>query len=789
MNTPRWHRFLLYTTLALPFGSAHALDWDKLQQKVEEQLGLRTKDDKDTMLNGGVQATPAPARDVRKAAAAPAVGDMDFPLPPPRDVVPPPSPVAPHVSQIPTAVATAPAAPATPPEKGGDQTLVLLANLIERQDALEKRLRQIDENMGKQTETLAKLNAPASTNAVASTPNPEVEKALQTVIKRMENMERTLTTQAEATTKPVTQSEPAAPKPQEAKAQPKLPVNSSPAQEVSLQLTAEKPPEVKIPGTLEDLDLLFREQAQVKPISKSLKTFTPEAHGFRDQARDAYVSILRQGTDKAGRIEAYKGLAAMALEDGLEADALLQYKNMIREFPDEAQIYPSRIDAAKLMIDQGIYEPAREQLTFVLDRVPKDARAPEMYFEIARSYAKEGDSEKALSLYRELIRRFPQTAFAKTGIWHKAELLFQLGRFTQARKSYEELTSDKTLNNDFSVRSQLGVGRCLLAEGKPVEAREAFQAVMDGRTKDDQGGEALYGIARTHELEEHPLEAARTYSLAANTYPEHPRMAECRWLAVQNFSALDLHGMAADQCTKLLKDVSLMGTGFRARVEPAFFMAQARAERGRIHFDNARRSIKEFVRRYPNHPLLPMAQIEEAEMLALEKRLPDAIRILERIASTSPEAPIATRALVRKAELEEKMDTPDKVVDTIRRFDGADLDTEVQGDFSLRRALYLLDLHQEDAALSLLRRMVGDPLVTPRHGWIARFQIGVALERQNKIPDAIKAYQQYVEQASTADLKDEDLFKLIESARWKIKTLKNLQNLNRITAQAKGEKP
>ena len=97
------------------------------------------------------------------------------------------------------------------------------------------------------------------------------------------------------------------------------------------------------------------------------------------------------------------------------------------------------------MIINGSCAAARRAFQEILTLDPESQDAPEAQFSIAESYVKcgeDGNPEKADSVYRLVIEKYPKSDFAATSLYKRAEMLRSGGKPNEARPLYAKVVCD-----------------------------------------------------------------------------------------------------------------------------------------------------------------------------------------------------------------------------------------------------------------------------------------------------------------------------------------------------------
>jgi len=518
-----------------------------------------------------------------------------------------------------------------------------------------------------------------------------------------------------------------------------------------------------------------REEAP--PPERKLPIFTPDARALRDQARNAYLSLVEEHPESEAIGEARLALAQMALEDGHDREALMHYERLLSERPQLPAAKRALLEAGRLNFEQGQYEKAREQFESFAYENPKDPQAPNALLDVARTFEKQGQTDKALAHYKDVIYRFAGTKASRSAQRLNGDLLLSLGRYDEARKAFTEIANDHDPLNDNFAYAELQIVRSFLAQERPAEARKALQRLLGAHLKDEDGGEAYYLLAQACLAEDRPFDAARAYLDAVTKYPKNKRLLECHQRAGEEFAALEMHDRAAEQFSIVLKDAQNLDKPEKDRILPPALMGLAHSLRVRGEAEPARVALKELRTQYPEHRLTKLADFEEAELMVQEKHQREASALLGAVATAYPETPLAVRALVRKAEIEEHLPGTTQLLDTLQKINANDLSVPAAADYEFRRGMLLASLNRGPEALRIFRHLEGNPSVAPKLALQSGIEAGQILERDSQIGEAIAHYEQLVAAFEPKAGADQELKALLDMARWKVERLKQLESI------------
>lgn len=674
----------------------------------------------------------------------------------------------------------------TPNKKnaGNDSTLKLLAELCRRQDEYEQvQVLMRDEMVRREQERrdAATVLAEESHKRFAQLEERlnNIDQQITALAKLMDHMS-VRTTPPEPTVKPV---EPVQPDP------PEQPVVPEPLKQET-HVGGEDPTKPELPTptiftlpkavAVAEATKAKEQRITIAPRPKRQpRTFSPDAQSLRTKARRAFTRIVSDFPNTDELIDARLSLAQMALEDADIAEALKHYESLIEERPEHPRSLEAYLEAGKLRAEKGDYKLAREHLYGCADQQPGSRLTPIALLEAARTYEHEAAHGRALQGYRDVQNRFPDTVAGREARCARADLLLKLGRFAEARMLYAEVGSDKTPSNPDRTHAWLQTAHAFLEEKRPADARNVLQAFMMDHLDDEDGGRALELYAQCCSKLNEPLDTARSLARIIDKYPTYSKAYEAQQRAGEEFLALELAGTAIGHFQNVLKHMDDVPPSRRAELSTKALLGLARAQRLDGRIEDALATL-ERLRKESGTSMAQAADLEQAELLVAQKSYGQAAELLGRSASAYPGSALSARALLRKAELEEQKVSPESAVQTFLKLKAAELKPDTAALCGFRRAVCLMHLSRESEALKVLREMVREETTPPSLASLARFQIGLALERQGRLDDALAAYRDFENKAAGADTPDT----LIDAARWKVEKLQWLRGLNATAAHA-----
>ncbi|MBN2755215.1 MAG: tetratricopeptide repeat protein, partial [Candidatus Goldbacteria bacterium] len=158
--------------------------------------------------------------------------------------------------------------------------------------------------------------------------------------------------------------------------------------------------------------------------------------------------------------------------------AIQQYQKVLAEKPKEE----IAVEAAyRLGGCYGKLEKWQYAMEVYKDIIRKqgmsNARSSRAYFNMALVYMKQGKFKRAETIYRNIIRYYPNTASEIQGRFNLASLLTQTKRYKNAVNEYK-LINYKFKNTDWAPMAAMHIGDTYKLSGDYKNARDAYSRVL-----------------------------------------------------------------------------------------------------------------------------------------------------------------------------------------------------------------------------------------------------------------------------------------------------------------------
>ena len=148
--------------------------------------------------------------------------------------------------------------------------------------------------------------------------------------------------------------------------------------------------------------------------------------------------------------------------------------------------------------NDGEYQYAIQAFQLVFTRYPKSPHAPQSRIGIARSYERLNDFEKSIETYREVIRDYANSVYAKNSHFNIGNILFQkYGNYKEAEKSFKAVLATGSFNAK-NFEAMFRIGDCYLMEGELDQASSWYDQIQrQKKLTHDLKMKVLFKIAQT----------------------------------------------------------------------------------------------------------------------------------------------------------------------------------------------------------------------------------------------------------------------------------------------------
>jgi len=446
-------------------------------------------------------------------------------------------------------------------------------------------------------------------------------------------------------------------------------------------------------------------------------------------------------------------------------------------FKDKALLANAQYLVGRARADQGQNEPAIVALNAALAAKPDWSQADETLLALAHCYRARDQLGEAAAALAKLLGSFPTSPVAPRAIYLLAETEAAQDRGDQALAHYRE-AANRSGDEATAALAQFGVGRILYRKGDWKGAVEALGGLARKYPKSEALPRALYARALAGRKLGQDAQAIEDVQAFLASKPEGDEALDARLVLGLCQSSVGQHQAAADTLGALARDHPRYAQVDQVRYELAFALKDLKRE------EEAASAFRQLAAASPSSPLAAEGLFRVGEYLYASARYDEAARAYGEALAKAPSPGLREKALHKLGWCAFKRDDfpaaaaafdrqAAEVPSGPLRDDGLFLAAESDFKRSDWRAAYDRYLKVARAktppfpARALHRAgpcagRLGDWPASASHEEEllaafpqfdrradARYGLGLALQNQNRLPEAIAAYEQVVKETNT----------------------------------------
>jgi len=225
--------------------------------------------------------------------------------------------------------------------------------------------------------------------------------------------------------------------------------------------------------------------------------------GDRDFVEKIEKILLNRISKSKNNIQFRNILAAVYIRSSNYRAALEEYSTideyiLTRPKSERGKLGRELFNFANNAFNDGEYQYAIQAFQLVFTRYPKSPHAPQSRIGIARSYERLNDFEKSIETYREVIRDYANSVYAKNSHFNIGNILFQkYGNYKEAEKSFKAVLATGSFNAK-NFEAMFRIGDCYLMEGELDQASSWYDQIQrQKKLTHDLKMKVLFKIAQT----------------------------------------------------------------------------------------------------------------------------------------------------------------------------------------------------------------------------------------------------------------------------------------------------
>lgn len=232
--------------------------------------------------------------------------------------------------------------------------------------------------------------------------------------------------------------------------------------------------------------------------------------GEYDRAIEEYTRVLEGYPGSSYILEAINGIQFAQLSAGESDSSTDVLESFLDENPTSETADRLRFRQAENTLQSGDYQAAVADFRQYLRITNNQSMMPEAYFNLADAYQRMNQPDDAAEAYRTIINEFPNSDRMAPALAELGQLLLEREEYSEARTIFTELADT---DQRFRLEAFLGIGRAALGLGDTGGARQYFERVLSINESNDA---ARAGLGKVLLADGRPDEARRLFSMVAN---------------------------------------------------------------------------------------------------------------------------------------------------------------------------------------------------------------------------------------------------------------------------------
>ncbi len=416
------------------------------------------------------------------------------------------------------------------------------------------------------------------------------------------------------------------------------------------RLIAERPLSPLVPEGRYQLALILLEQKQAHLAARELekllrlRQMSREPNEIRRKLAQAYemvedyeavAPVAREMAQSSNPNQAAWGArhlvaALIALRRNDEAEKVLAAELAAR--PNAPDADSLTILQARMLLDRHALTEVLSVLTGFENRYPRSKFVPDAWRMLADVQFDLDSTEEALATYRKVLQAMPGDKGARMG---EVVSLYRLGRPSEAQARERALRDLGPLTSDDEVRLAIEQGHALNRARDYVGALNAFARVVEQYPESGWADDALLAQGKVAAASGRVEPAVAAFERLMRRYPESPLVREAIFELGNTYFRAQFWEQAAEAYARLLDQ----DTTGRYAEDATWNLILAYEMNQRL--DSAIRTMRTFLRRFPNSAKIPRVWVKIAQNLNQLGEFQDAVtayqQALDRISGTSEE--------------------------------------------------------------------------------------------------------------------------------------------------------
>ena len=302
--------------------------------------------------------------------------------------------------------------------------------------------------------------------------------------------------------------------------------------------------------------------------------------GQYEKALELTGKALKEKQEPAARAESLflQGACLMKLEKLPQAiDSLQKSYQASSKWGQADEVL---VILAEAQNASGMKEDAKSTLQKLLKEFPSSRFKPQAEFRLGQLSASMNDFDRALTAYDSVLSTSKDKSLLEYASYGKAFVLIQREQFAPALKLLEPIAVD-TRNDSVGYEARVAKAICLRQLGKPKDAIQVLNKLMDASLPADQKPKAIYELGLAYGASEQLDSAIKSFTTLIDSYPRFPLLDKAYYELAW---ALKSQGKT-EQANQVFQDMAAKFPESQLAAEAYFHVGQAEYDNSK--FDKA----------------------------------------------------------------------------------------------------------------------------------------------------------------------------------------------------------
>ncbi len=366
--------------------------------------------------------------------------------------------------------------------------------------------------------------------------------------------------------------------------------------------------------------------------------------GDLNRAASLFRQYLRSYSGGSQAEAAHYALGWTYFKQANYQDAITEFRTFLREYRDADGYVPYRTDAMLRLADSF----------YALKRYPEAIQAYQQVggqdsddyalYQVGQAYSNAGEQFEAITTFRRLLERFPESDWKEEAQYNLGFLYFQSQNYDQAMEAYRSLIANYP-RDPLAAKSQYGIGDALFNAGRLEDAVDAYERVLSTYPNSPFASDAAAGIQVALIALDDEARAAEIVERFTADNPDSPLADELRFRQAEvKYQTGRTNEALADfqRFVRESENIQLLPDAY-------YYIGSILTEANRPA--EAETYLRQIVTRYPDSNRRPQATLMLGQIYLDQNRNDDALELFQNLEQMRPnDAPLLAQARYGQAK-------------------------------------------------------------------------------------------------------------------------------------------